>query len=32
MGQNITWIVPYQLPAKLPFDVDYKVMVTFLEF
>lgn len=31
-GQTITWIQPHQLPANLPFDVDYKVMMTFLEF
>lgn len=32
MGQNITWIAPYQFNQKLPFDLDYKVMKTFLEF
>ncbi len=32
MGQNITWIAPYQFNQKLPFDIDYKVMSTFLEF
>ena len=32
MGQQITWISPYQFNQKLPFDVDYKVMSTFLEF
>ena len=32
MGQPITWITPYQFNQKLPFDVDYKVMNTFLEF
>lgn len=32
MGQQITWIAPYQFNQKLPFDVDYKVMSTFLEF
>jgi pescadillo protein len=32
MGQAITWIAPYQFNQKLPFDVDYKVMSTFLEF
>lgn len=31
-GQNITWIQPYQLPTELPLDVDYKIMMTFLEF
>lgn len=32
MGQPITWIQPYQFIQKLPADVDYKVMQTFLEF
>ena len=32
MGQDITWVVPYQFNQRLPFDVDYKVMGTFLEF
>ncbi|EGR30982.1 pescadillo family protein, putative [Ichthyophthirius multifiliis] len=31
-GQKITWIQPFQLPAELPVEVDYKVMLTFLEF
>lgn len=31
-GQTVTWIVPYQFTQKLPADVDYKVMLTFLEF
>ncbi|EAR99283.1 pescadillo amine-terminal protein (macronuclear) [Tetrahymena thermophila SB210] len=31
-GQKITWIAPFQLPAELPAEVDYKVMLTFLEF
>ena len=31
-GQAVTWIVPYQFTQKLPADVDYKVMLTFLEF
>jgi len=32
MGQAITWIQPYQFIQKLPADVDYKVMQTFLDF
>ena len=32
MGQQITWLAPYQFNQRLPFDVDYKVMTTFLEF
>jgi pescadillo protein len=32
MGQNITWVAPYQFNQRLPFDIDYKVMNTFKEF
>ena len=32
MGQKITYIVPFKYPATLPIDVDYRVMVTFLDF
>lgn len=32
MGVQVTWIVPYKFNTKMPFDVDYKVMGTFLEF
>jgi pescadillo protein len=32
MGQSITWIAPYQFNQRLPFNIDFKVMTTFLEF
>lgn len=32
MGVNITWVAPYQFTQKMPFDIDYNVMNTFLEF
>ena len=32
MGQNITWVSPYQFNQRLPFDLDYKVIGTFKEF
>jgi len=32
MGQNITWVSPYQFNQRLPFDIDYKVIGTFQEF
>lgn len=32
MGVPITWVCPYKFNQRLPFDVDYKVMGTFLEF
>lgn len=31
-GQTVTWVVPYNFTQKLPADVDYKVMLTFMEF
>jgi len=31
-GQTVTWIVPYHFTQKLPAEVDYRVMLTFLEF
>lgn len=30
-GQIVTWLVPHPLAQVLPNDVDYKVMLTFLE-
>jgi len=32
MGQKITWVAPYQFNQRLPFDIDYKVIGTFMEF
>lgn len=32
LGQSITFIIPHQFPQDLPPDVDFKVMLTFLEF
>eukprot|EP00245_Coleochaete_scutata_P015611 TRINITY_DN7041_c0_g2_i1.p1 TRINITY_DN7041_c0_g2~~TRINITY_DN7041_c0_g2_i1.p1 ORF type:complete len:638 (+),score=158.76 TRINITY_DN7041_c0_g2_i1:189-2102(+) len=31
-GQQVTWLVPHQLSQVLPNDVDFRVMLTFLEF
>eukprot|EP00126_Sphaerothecum_destruens_P013150 Sdes_comp22498_c0_seq1m20945 len=31
MGQTLTWIVPYRFTQKQPEDVDFKIMLTFLE-
>ena len=31
-GQVITWVVPYHFAQQLPQDVDYTVMLTFLDF
>eukprot|EP01026_Neomeris_dumetosa_P001856 TRINITY_DN10481_c0_g1_i5.p1 TRINITY_DN10481_c0_g1~~TRINITY_DN10481_c0_g1_i5.p1 ORF type:complete len:700 (-),score=123.62 TRINITY_DN10481_c0_g1_i5:388-2466(-) len=32
MGQLVTWLIPHQVGQILPVDVDYRVMLTFLEF
>ena len=32
MGQTVTWIAPYTFNQKVPSDVDFRVMLTFLEF
>ncbi|KXZ46900.1 hypothetical protein GPECTOR_39g394 [Gonium pectorale] len=32
LGQSVTWLVPHALSQVLPADVDYRVMLTFLEF
>ena len=31
-GQEITWLTPHALAQTLPEDVDYRVMLTFLDF
>jgi len=31
-GQNITWVVPHQFTQNLPNDVDFRIMMTFIEF
>ncbi|KAM7509172.1 hypothetical protein LguiA_019625 [Lonicera macranthoides] len=31
-GQKITWVTPHAMQQVLPDDVDYNVMLTFLEF
>lgn len=32
MGQPVTWIVPHEFTTPVPTDVDFSVMLTFLEF
>ena len=32
MGQPVTYVIPYEYPPNMPIDVDYRVMLTFLEF
>ncbi|BGP49499.1 mRNA-binding ribosome synthesis protein nop7 [Rhodotorula kratochvilovae] len=30
-GQTITWLVPYMFNQQIPSDLDYRIMLTFLE-
>ncbi|KAM0747059.1 hypothetical protein T439DRAFT_305991 [Meredithblackwellia eburnea MCA 4105] len=30
-GQTITWLVPYMFTQNIPVDLDYRIMLTFLE-
>ncbi|KAG8921559.1 mRNA-binding ribosome synthesis protein nop7 [Tulasnella sp. 417] len=32
MGETVTWVAPYQFMQKIPMDVDFRVMRSFLEF
>jgi len=32
LGETITWLVPHQFTQLLPSEVDFKVMITFLEY
>ena len=32
LGETITWLMPHQFVQKIPDEVDFKVMSTFLEF
>eukprot|EP00440_Ansanella_granifera_P030740 gb/GFBE01033388.1/.p1 GENE.gb/GFBE01033388.1/~~gb/GFBE01033388.1/.p1 ORF type:complete len:602 (+),score=187.01 gb/GFBE01033388.1/:1-1806(+) len=32
MGQQVTWLAPHQFAQELPPEVDFRVMLTFLEF
>ncbi|KAJ1867425.1 mRNA-binding ribosome synthesis protein nop7 [Coemansia sp. RSA 989] len=31
-GEKVTWIVPYQFSQRIPDEVDFRVMSTFLQF
>jgi len=31
-GQNVTWVVPHKFTQVLPEDVDFRIMLTFIEF
>lgn len=31
-GQEVRWLVPFKFPTNIPTDVDFRIMLTFLEF
>ncbi|CCK68548.1 mRNA-binding ribosome synthesis protein NOP7 KNAG_0B01010 [Huiozyma naganishii CBS 8797] len=31
-GEDIRWLVPFKFPENIPSDVDFRIMLTFLEF
>ncbi|GAO51340.1 hypothetical protein SAICODRAFT_26895 [Saitoella complicata NRRL Y-17804] len=31
-GQDVTWLVPYKFSQQVPTDVDFRIMLTFLDF
>jgi len=31
-GQNILWLVPYKFAQSVPIDVDFRIMLTFVDF
>ncbi|EGV60757.1 hypothetical protein CANTEDRAFT_116824, partial [Yamadazyma tenuis ATCC 10573] len=31
-GQEVRWLVPFKFPTMIPSDVDFRIMLTFLEF
>lgn len=31
-GQEVRWLVPFKFPQNIPSDIDFRIMLTFLEF
>ncbi|CCH61118.1 hypothetical protein TBLA_0E00570 [Henningerozyma blattae CBS 6284] len=31
-GEQVRWVVPFKFPENIPSDVDFRIMLTFLEF
>lgn len=31
-GQEVVWLVPFKFPQNIPADIDFRIMLTFLEF
>ncbi|CCC70173.1 hypothetical protein NCAS_0E01030 [Naumovozyma castellii] len=32
MGEDVRWLVPFKFPENIPSDIDFRIMLTFLEF
>ncbi|EDO14845.1 hypothetical protein Kpol_359p6 [Vanderwaltozyma polyspora DSM 70294] len=31
-GEDVRWLVPFKFPENIPSDIDFRIMLTFLEF
>jgi len=31
IGNDVTWLYPFNLPQKMSFEIDYEIMLNFLE-
>ncbi|GAV53261.1 hypothetical protein ZYGR_0AI05450 [Zygosaccharomyces rouxii] len=31
-GEEVRWVVPFKFPENIPRDIDFRIMLTFLEF
>lgn len=31
-GQEVRWLIPFKFPTNIPSDIDFRIMLTFLEF
>lgn len=31
-GEDVRWLVPFKFPENIPADIDFRIMLTFLEF
>lgn len=31
-GEEVRWLVPFKFPENIPSDIDFRIMLTFLEF
>lgn len=31
-GEEVRWVIPFKFPENIPSDIDFRIMMTFLEF